>query len=86
MRMKLHFISGPCWRQIRNKGGYPRDSLIVKKSVNSEDQCLDICEEDSSCKAALLSPTKECHIVSCDENEITMLDGWKAGIKYKCPG
>ena len=45
-----------------------------------------MCEEDKKCKAALLSPSKECHAVDSGEAQITELDGWIAAIKYKCPG
>ena len=79
-------ISEACWNQLKNKGQYPSGGLIAKKTVSNEDECMDLCEEDKNCKAALLSPSNECHIVRTDESEITAKNGWSAAIKRKCAG
>ena len=82
----INFISEPCWKQLENKGGYPSGGLIKKSTVTNKDDCLDLCEEDKSCKAALLSPSKECNIVTTDESKLTDKSGWSAAIKKKCAG
>ncbi|KAL5259859.1 hypothetical protein ACHWQZ_G010095 [Mnemiopsis leidyi] len=74
----------PCWKQHPNMGGYPSGGVIAKKTVSNKDECMDLCEEDTNCKAALLSSSNECHIVNSDETDITPRKGWSAAIKQKC--
>ena len=81
---QLLLNAGPCWRKENNKGDYPPSALIEEKKVASEEECMDMCEENSDCRAAILSPTGDCHIVNTAE--VSERAGWKATIAYKCPG
>ncbi|KAL5267275.1 hypothetical protein ACHWQZ_G004344 [Mnemiopsis leidyi] len=73
----------PCWRQLQDTGSYPSGAQITQQSVQNEEQCLDLCEERSDCKAAVLSPSGHCHLLNTDQ--IEGRSGWKAAVKYQCP-